>query len=326
VLRLRLISAAIIIGTSLTFVTLDAYWPVPDCDGLWMLCLGVFLIFGSAVECVQMMQPASDASAESDAVPEEEPNQQLHRITGIRAPALLGVAGIMVASAIPLLWPALQNEEYPSDCLLGELGWPLAAILIAQFMCLVWYFPSYQHNSRVFARAITASWVSTYFGGGFAFAVALRRTGDPHWGLYLVVGIILITKFADAGAYFTGRAIGRTKLCPHISPGKTIEGLIGGAITATLAGWIYFSVVGVRLFPSLSVSLFGVVVLGSMLTLAGIIGDLVESIFKREMGVKDSGHWLPGLGGLWDVTDSLLPGFLAGYLVVMAELIKGPGQ
>ncbi|MFK7737338.1 MAG: phosphatidate cytidylyltransferase [Pirellulaceae bacterium] len=325
-LRLRLISAAIIIGTSLTFVTLDALSPVPGCDGLWMLCLGVFLIFGSAVECVQMMQPASKTPSEHRDTTADEPEQQDHRITGIRAPALLGVAGIMVASAIPMFWPALQKEDYPSDCLLGELGWPLAAILIAQFMCLVWYFPSYQHNSRVFSRAIAASWVSTYFGGGFAFAIALRRTGEPLWGLYLLVGIILITKFADSGAYFTGRAVGRTKLCPHISPGKTVEGLIGGAVTATLAGWIYFSVVGIQFFPSLSVSLFGVVVLGVLLTLAGIVGDLVESIFKREMGVKDSGHWLPGLGGLWDVTDSLLPGFLAGYLVVMAELIKGPGQ
>ena len=99
-------------------------------------------------------------------------------------------------------------------------------------------------------------------------------------------------------------------------------------LVAVLASWIYFGVCAPRVFAdsTVSVQALGVVVLGVSLTLAGVMGDLLESIFKREMGCKDSGRMLPGLGGLWDVTDSLLPAVVIGYLVIVAELVQGPGQ
>lgn len=272
-----------------------------------MVPLGIYLIFGSAVECVGMAKRGSLGS--------------------ITWPGLLGSGAVMVAAAIPVYWP-LSGEAYPANCLLGKLGWPLAAGVIAQLACVAWFIPAYQQDSKVFVRAILSGWVSVYFGCCFAFAVALRQTGDPGWGLYLLVGVIVITKFADAGAYFSGRALGRTKLCPSVSPGKTVEGLIGGMIVATLAGWVYFGLGAPFVFDqtTIKIPLFGVIILGVVLTIAGVLGDLLESIFKREMGCKDSGQILPGLGGLWDVTDSLLPAAVFGYLVVMTDLIQGPGQ
>lgn len=268
-----------------------------------MVPLGFFLILGSALECVRMTK-----------------NSELGSISW---PALLGCSGVMLASAIPVYWP-LSGEAYPSDCLLGRLGWPLAAAAISLLACFVWYIPSYQPNSKMLLRAILAGWVSVYFGSCFAFAVALRLTPGDRWGLFLLVGMIVVTKFSDAGAYFCGRAFGRTKLCPAVSPGKTVEGLVGGMAVAVLAGWIYFYICGPIAFATCTVSLLGVIVLGVVLTLAGVMGDLLESIFKREMNCKDSGNLLPGLGGLWDVTDSLLPAMVAGYLVVVSELIQGP--
>lgn len=272
-----------------------------------MLPLGIYLFFGSAVECVGMLRNSPSGK--------------------ISTPALLGTAGIIAASCVPVLWPLAAGEPYPSDCLLGKLGWPMAAMLISLFANVAWFMPSYEQNSNFFLRAMTSGWVSCYFGGGFAFAIALRLVGESAWGLYLLVGIIVITKFADTGAYFVGRAFGKSKLCPNVSPGKTIEGLLGGMLFATLGGWIYFCIAGKFAFgDTISASVIGVVLLGILLTLAGVIGDLLESIVKRETGCKDSGKLLPGLGGLWDVTDSLLPAFVVAYLVVVAELIKGPGQ
>lgn len=271
-----------------------------------MIPLGAYLIFGSAIECVGMCNKGPVGS--------------------IAAPALLGCASVMLASTVPVYWPLL-GENYPRDCALGHLGWPLAASVIALVGCFAWYIPNYQANSGYFARAVLAGWVSIYFGGCFAFAVALRLTGSSGWGLFLLVGMIVITKFADAGAYFSGRALGRTKLCPAVSPGKTVEGLIGGMAVAVLVSWIYFGVFASTVFGSEKVQagIVGIVGLGVLLTLAGVLGDLLESIFKREMGSKDSGKLLPGLGGLWDVTDSLLPAAVVGYLVVVAKLIVGPG-
>ncbi len=248
------------------------------------------------------------------------------KIGSITAPALLGCAGVMAASSIPVYWPLL-GEPYPSDCQLGPLGWPLAASAIALVGCFAWYFRNYQPDSDVLQRAIMAGWVSVYFGGCFAFAIALRLTGSAGWGLFLLVGVIVITKFSDTGAYFSGRAWGRSKLCPAVSPGKTIEGLVGGMLVAILVAWIYFGLCAPWVFGHAAVHAtpLGIVLLGVSLTIAGVMGDLLESIFKRELGCKDSGKLLPGLGGLWDVTDSLLPASVVGYLIVVAGLITGPG-
>ncbi|MEO8270882.1 MAG: phosphatidate cytidylyltransferase [Aureliella sp.] len=325
-LRYRLLTALILVSSALLIVALDAprrltvsapqhgessqATVVDDnsvCRGCWMVALGAILIFGSAIECVGMCARGPVGS--------------------ITTPALIGCAGVMVAAAIPVYWP-LGGSPYPSDCQLGKLGWPLAAGVLALLGCVAWYIPSYQANSGFFLRTIVAGWVSVYFGGCFAFAVALRLTGTPGWGLFLLVGVIVITKFADAGAYFSGRAFGRTRLCPAVSPGKTIEGLIGGILVAVLVSWVYFRFGAPYLFPSDVVRArpLGYIVLGVLLTLAGALGDLLESIFKREMGCKDSGKLLPGLGGLWDVTDSLLPAMVVAYLVVVAGLIHGPGN
>lgn len=306
-LRYRLLSALIVISCALVFVGLDAWFPVANCDGIWMLPLGGYLIYGSAMECVWMTRKSSFGS--------------------IVWPGAIGCAGVMLAACIPVLWPLFSGgEAYPEDCLLGRLGWPLAAAALAIVASFMWIFPTYQPNSGSFERAILAGWVSTYFGGCFAFAIALRLVGTPAWGLYVLVGMIVVTKFSDAGAYFSGRAFGKNKLCPNVSPGKTIEGLIGGMLAATLAAWIYFKLCGPWGFGSdnVNVSWIGVFALGILLTLVGVAGDLLESIFKRELGCKDSGRLLPGLGGLWDVTDSLLPAAVVGYLVIISELITGP--
>lgn len=305
-LRYRLLSALIVISGALFFVALDAWAPLDGCTGFWMLPLGGYLIYGSAFECVWMIRRSS--------------------IGSIAPPALIGCAGVMLAACLPVLWPLLFGAPYPSDCLLGPLGWPLAALVIAQVVSFVWWMPSYVPNSGFFVRAILSGWVSAYFGSCFAFAVAVRMTGSSAWGLYLLVGLIVVTKCSDAGAYFTGRALGRTKLCARVSPGKTVEGLVGGMLIATFAAWMYFGLAGPWAFGASRVTVDwpGVLGLGILLTLAGLAGDLLESIFKREMGCKDSGRLLPGLGGLWDVTDSLLPAAVVGYLVIVSGWIAGP--
>ena len=305
-LRHRLLSAVIIIGLSLCFVGLDAWQPLGG-RGYWMSPLGVYLMFGSAMECTALLRSS--------------PYGPIDR------PALLGCAGIILAALVPVYWP-LSGSPYPSNCLLGELGWPMAASVIALVGCFAWQLPTYQTGNRSFERAILSGWVSVYFGVCFAFWIANRLVGDSGWGLYLMVGIIVITKFSDAGAYFAGRFFGRTKLCPAVSPGKTYEGLIGGMLVATIVSWLYFSVCAPIAFSDGAVEIhwLGIVGLGVLLTLAGLFGDLLQSIFKREVSAKDSGKLLPGLGGLWDVTDSLLPAGAVAYLMVVADLIRGPGQ
>lgn len=136
-----------------------------------------------------------------------------------------------------------------------------------------------------------------YIGFLGAHLVLLRTLPDgPMW---LIIASA-ITACSDTGAYFVGRAIGKRKLCPSISPNKTIEGAVGGVVAGSIAA-IGFSML---LLPT--VNLLFILLSAIFLSIVGILGDLTESIIKRGTGNKDSGKWLAGHGGILDRVDSLL--------------------
>ena len=126
--------------------------------------------------------------------------------------------------------------------------------------------------------------------------------------LDLLLWVFIVTWSTDIGAYFVGRAIGKRKLAPSISPGKTVEGLVGGVIAATLLGGVWAFVL--ELPPALFV-------LAPIFALFAQAGDLFESWMKRSAGLKDSGSWLPGHGGLLDRLDGLVP---VAVLTALAQL------
>jgi phosphatidate cytidylyltransferase len=122
-------------------------------------------------------------------------------------------------------------------------------------------------------------------------------------GHYYLLYFIVITKFSDTGAYLVGSLIGRHKMIPRISPGKTWEGFAGALAVSVLASVLFVYYLGDRMT---GMTWKHAVILGVLLGLAAVVGDLIESIFKREAGVKDSGRFFPGIGGILDLLDSLL--------------------
>jgi phosphatidate cytidylyltransferase len=122
-------------------------------------------------------------------------------------------------------------------------------------------------------------------------------------GHYYVLYFILVTKFSDSGAYFAGSLFGRHKMIPRISPGKTWEGFGGAIVVSTAASVVFARWAGPHLT---GMTLTHSIILGVILSTAAVIGDLIESLFKREAGLKDSGNLFPGIGGILDVLDSLL--------------------
>src|SRR5437773_7262202 len=135
-------------------------------------------------------------------------------------------------------------------------------------------------------------------------------------GQFYCLYLIVVTKFSDMGAYLVGSAVGRHQMIPHISPKKTWEGFFGAlafSLLASLGMW--------KLMPGhlSALSLTHAVVLGLLLGFAAVIGDLAESIIKRSTGVKDSGNFLPGIGGALDLLDSLL--FTAPLLFFYLRLV-----
>ncbi len=133
----------------------------------------------------------------------------------------------------------------------------------------------------------------------FPFAPGNAAEGGKFFLLYF----ILVTKFSDMGAYAVGSLIGKHKLIPRISPGKTWEGFGGAILVSTGASLAFVHFFGAKMagmnYPH-------AVILGVILSITAVIGDLIESLFKREAGVKDSGAMLPGIGGILDLLDSLL--------------------
>jgi len=146
--------------------------------------------------------------------------------------------------------------------------------------------------------------------------VVPRSPSGEVTGQFYVLYLIVITKFSDMGAYLTGSVIGRHQMIPHISPKKTWEGFAGALIFSLLASWGFFKLMPGQLS---ALNWTHATVLGLLLGFAAVIGDLAESIIKRSTGVKDSGNFLPGIGGVLDLIDSLL--FTAPLLFFYLRLV-----
>jgi len=146
---------------------------------------------------------------------------------------------------------------------------------------------------------------------------------DARAGTFLLMLPIALTWATDTGAYFVGRSMGRHKLIPTVSPAKTVEGAVGGVAIAVLAAWLYVIFL-LRPFAHLTMLPVGLTVFAIIVSCVGQTGDLAESLFKRDAGVKDSSRLLPGHGGILDRFDSLLFVLPVSYVLLGYFLKAAP--
>ncbi len=155
-----------------------------------------------------------------------------------------------------------------------------------------------------FTKAGISALTVFYLGFGGYSAVAVRSAD-----LYLFLFILLVAVSTDVGAYFVGSLMGKRKLAPTISPNKTWEGSVGGVLIAVIVAAIYLR------FFEFTYSYGTMLIMSIILSVTGQFGDLIESAFKRHFGVKDSGHLIPGHGGILDRFDNVL------FSLMMAVLL-----
>lgn len=160
-----------------------------------------------------------------------------------------------------------------------------------------------------FEGALTTSWASLYIGLLFSLLVAIRELQD---GQRLLLAFFVVIWLTDTMAFFIGRRFGRKKLMVHVSPGKTWEGTAGGIVAAVAAGLV--------LAPSIHLPWYWGGTFALLVSVSAVVGDLFESQLKRYVGVKDSGGFLPGHGGILDRFDSALFALPFAYY-----LLKGLG-
>ena len=190
------------------------------------------------------------------------------------------------------------------------LAWPfgrdgiLLAFVITVLTCLVWRFPK---GAAGYVRDVSASVFSAVYVGGFAAFATLLVV--PHDGAARASCLMLAAVASDIGGYAAGVLGGRHLMAPSISPKKTWEGFVGSLVFGTTAGALsMIFLLGGRPWQG--------VLFGAAIVLTSTGGDLVESLIKRDLGVKDMGSVLPGHGGLMDRIDSLLPSAVVSWLLL----------
>lgn len=233
------------------------------------------------------------------------------------AGALVLIAGVRptIAGSAPTLWVAaialILGVSASAIWLRGTRGRPLEAAAVTTFIAL---FLGGALGHGVFLRYLPASLAGV---DGVA-------TRDAWAGTAIVVFVIGLTWINDSSAYFAGRAWGRRRLIPDVSPGKTVVGAIAGVVAAVAVGAVYAAVV-LGGWLKLPIGAPGGAVGGVLIAIAAQVGDLVESLFKREAGVKDSGQLIPGHGGILDRFDALFFTLPVAYWYLAVVLARGSG-
>ena len=159
------------------------------------------------------------------------------------------------------------------------------------------------HKAPITTAALTLLGL-LYVAFLFNFVALLALTpGDMAENRFLLIYLLAVTKFSDVGAYVIGSLIGRHKMIPRISPGKTWEGFVGAILTSLGISIALVHVMGGRVH---AISFADSIILGLLLPLVSVVGDLAESVVKRDASIKDSGRSIPGIGGALDLIDSIL--------------------
>lgn len=203
----------------------------------------------------------------------------------------------------------LTDETVPL-LFIGGVWWLTALVLVV----------SYPNSASVWAKSVSAKFIFGFCTliPFFIAALALRFYQyhlNPYQGTYLLLYVFLLIWGADSGAYFFGRAFGKHKLAPKVSPGKSWEGAIGGLATSAVIAVVFLNLAGTDVFGR-QLPLVPFLVLSVLTVAVSILGDLSESMFKRQAGIKDSSNLIPGHGGVLDRIDSLtaaVPFFATGF-------------
>ena len=241
---------------------------------------------------------------------------ELYRMTRSAGNEPMDTAGIVVAACIPLLVHASYLGVFRATITVGVL------IFLALTAGVIW--------TRGTSRKPLVSLALTFIGIVYPSLVTYMYPIRYHdyavgatAGTVLLMFPIILTWSTDTGAYFVGRAIGRHKLIPSVSPAKTIEGAVGGVIFAVVAAWLYMTFL-LKPMAQLTMLPAGLIVFAIIISIVAQVGDLAESLFKRDAGVKDSSTLLPGHGGILDRFDSLIFVLPVAYVLLGIFLKAAP--
>jgi len=276
-LRWRLGLGTLFIGLLVLLCWFDLHASLP---GIWLMPLAVLVAGVGADEVVGL--------AKSRGLPT------------CRRTAVVGTVLIVLSAYLPILFPSLANTVFARNGV-------LLAVALGTILAILAEMYRYKQPGEVIARLAVSMLAMVYVGVLMSFVVQLRNLFPDKRGLYALVSLIAVVKLSDIGAYTVGRLIGKHKMAPILSPGKTWEGAAGGVLFSCAGAYVIF-----RLW--LTGVTDGWLPFGIAMAVTGMLGDLAESLLKRDAGRKDSSTWMPGFGGVMDLLDSILLAAPVAYL------------
>ncbi len=289
-LSVRLMWAAALLVPALALAVLD-YQVADVARGVFLYPLGAALTLVASWELHRLCRPVLG-----------NPSATLWLIA-----TLCPILALAVAVYAPLVHRH-QHALHSGSIFAWTLGGQFAALVFVS--CSEMRSFRYPESGAVLRLAGTA-WAVLYLSLPLAFLVATRWLGPNDRGMLALVTLVFTVKLSDSGAYLVGSLFGKRKLAPYLSPQKTVEGALGGVGFALFAAILMVCAVRPWLVPDHRRAVhwsngLGWLALALALAVVAAAGDLAESLIKREVRQKDSGRWLPGLGGALDLLDSLL--------------------
>jgi phosphatidate cytidylyltransferase len=219
------------------------------------------------------------------------------------------VAVVLSAAAGAEAFAAASAAASPA----AAMGWPAVTVVFAVIALFVVEITSYRPHGAAIERLTAGVFTIVFLGLPLACIVSLRllclenfgpeQAGRGHLGMLPLLSLVVVAKAGDIAAYLGGTLLGRHRMTAALSPGKTWEGAVASLVGSSAAAWCVLEQFGSGAFTR---PWGGWLVFGLSVGLAAMVGDLAESLIKRECGAKDSGRSLGGLGGFLDLIDSLL--------------------
>ena len=286
-LRWRLALGFLIVGVLIGLCWLDHKAPLPGMCLFPLLAVGLWMATGEVLDLAQAggIRPIRWTVYASNML----------------------VVSVTWGSSLYFLFPYGRTPEmsgyFSANYPASTSNWILLALAASVMLILLAEMRRYERPGGVTVNVAAAVFTVVYLGTLLTFLIQLRMS----WGIAGLASVILVTKMGDIGAYTVGRLFGRNKMAPGLSPGKTIEGAVGAVVFSVGASAATFLWLVPVMNPDANpTSWWGWMLFGVAVCLSGIIGDLAESLIKRDVEQKDSSSWIPGFGGVLDILDSLL--------------------
>jgi phosphatidate cytidylyltransferase len=260
-LRWRLILGAVFIAGLVALCWLD--WRA-DPPGLYLLPLALVAAMLATKELLAMFRKGG-----------HEP---------LALAVYAGVLLTIVASAVPRLWPDVAESSR-----IEGVGWIAIGLAAGTLLAILSELSRYERGGRATVNLALTVFAIVYVGGLIGFLIQLRLLGGGRLGMFALISMIAIVKSSDIGQYVVGRLIGKHKLAPAVSPGKTWEGAFGGVLFALVAAWMLVTYAAPAMFGEGAAENFwvgGVALYAIALMATGLVGDLAESLLKRDAGAE----------------------------------------